>query len=401
MKNKKILTAPLRCPQPPSQHSTCLRVRPQWLCQAKTDCWRVSCPQNRVQEMKKLTRLTYDDFGAKKNSRQKAVRVLEKQDRMKECADIRMNGVRPEIVKHKRHESWEKLLGKLFGIFGCGGGGKSTAMRQIATRLKEQGKRVHILSFQNSVCTKNGKDGCTIHMWIRRMNAGEIQLPCTCLVEEAPYCNIFVLSRLCPFMLLLEIQWIWVGDFGQPQAHGHWRGQLCRNGLCVDGRLSSFLPRDIVVFDDDKRSRCPVLKDFRARLRQAREEDVPAFIEEGRRLFRAPPPFAVTIVISHFKRRKLCRAADKRWRRANPDDSNRILETDDLGPIAAYVGMSVKALQTGPLVKGLWYTIECLEPIELKEQEIMNARMALLQQMDPFGAWPSSAEALPATISKL
>ena len=86
--------------------------------------------------MKKLTRLTYDDFGAK-NSRQKAVRVLEKQDRMQECADIRMNGVRPEIVKHKRHESWEKLLGKSFGIFGCEGGGKSTAMRKIATRLKE------------------------------------------------------------------------------------------------------------------------------------------------------------------------------------------------------------------------------------------------------------------------
>ena len=97
---------------------------------------------------------------------------------------------------------------------------------------------------------------------------------------------------------------------------------------------------------------------------------MPAFIEEGRRLFRARPPFAVTIVISHFKRRRLCRAADKRWRRANPDVSNRILETDDLGPIAAYVGMSVKALQTGPLVNGLWYSIECLEPIELKEQAV-------------------------------
>ena len=195
--------------------------RPQWLCQAKTDCWRVACPKNKLAAVKQLNKLTYRDFGADSDNR--AVRVMERPDRMQECADIRMNGVSPEIVKHRRHESWEKLLGRSFGIFGCGGGGKSTAMREIATRLKERGKRVHILSFQNSVCAKNGKDGCTIHTWIRRMNAGEIELPCTCLVDEAPYCNIFVLSRLCPFMLLPEIQWIWVGDFAQPQAHGHWR----------------------------------------------------------------------------------------------------------------------------------------------------------------------------------
>ena len=156
----------------------------------------------------------------------------------------------------------------------------------------------------------------------------------------------------------------------RPQAHGHWRGQLCRNGLCVDGRLSSFLSRDFVMYENDRRSKCPILKDFRARLRQAREEDVPAFIQEGRQLFKAPPPFAVTIVISHLKRRKLCRAADARWRRGNSDVSNLILETDDLGPIAVHIGLSVKALQTGPLVKGLWYTVECLEPLELQEQTV-------------------------------
>ena len=96
--------------------------RPQWLCQAKTDCWRLACPKNKVAEVKKLNKLTYRDFGADSDDR--AVRVMEKQDRMQECADIRMNGVRPEIVKHRRHESWEKLLGKSFGFFGCGGGGK-------------------------------------------------------------------------------------------------------------------------------------------------------------------------------------------------------------------------------------------------------------------------------------
>ena len=150
----------------------------------------------------------------------------------------------------------------------------------------------------------------TIHMFCRKMSAGEIQLPCTIFVDEIAYCNTYVLSRLVPYCLLLEIQWIFVGDFSQPQAHGHWRGQLCRNGLCVDGRFSSFLPKDYVLLDDDRRSRCPILKDFRARLRQAQDSDIPAFIEEGRKLFRAPPPFEVTIVISHAKRRKLCRAAD-------------------------------------------------------------------------------------------
>ena len=40
-----------------------------------------------------------------------------------------------------------------------------------------------------------------------------------------------------------------------------------------------------------------------------------------------------------------------------------------------HIGLSVKALQTGPLVKGLWYTIECLEPIELREQAVRWGEM--------------------------
>ena len=32
--------------------------------------------------------------------------------------------------------------------------------------------------------------------------------------------------------------------------------------------------------------------------------------------------------------------------------------------------MSVKALQTGPLVKGLWYTVQCLESLELQDQTV-------------------------------
>jgi hypothetical protein len=54
--------------------------RPQWLCQAKTDCWRLACPKNKVAEAKKLNKLSYRDFGADSDDR--AVRVMEKQDRM-------------------------------------------------------------------------------------------------------------------------------------------------------------------------------------------------------------------------------------------------------------------------------------------------------------------------------
>ena len=109
--------------------------RPQWLVQAKTDAWRLSCPKSKMPEVKKLQSLTYRAFGADCDG--KALRVCEKEDRMQNCSDVRMNGVRPEIVKHVRHESWEGLLDKSFGIFGCGGGGKNTNMRQIVTRLKK------------------------------------------------------------------------------------------------------------------------------------------------------------------------------------------------------------------------------------------------------------------------
>ena len=51
-------------------------------------------------EVRRVQSLTYRASGADCDDR--ALRVSEKPDRMKECADIRVSGVKPEIVKHKR-----------------------------------------------------------------------------------------------------------------------------------------------------------------------------------------------------------------------------------------------------------------------------------------------------------
>ena len=38
----------------------------------------------------------------------------------------------------------------------------------------------------------------------------------------------------------------------------------------------------------------------------------PVFIEEGRQLFRAKPPYELTIALSHSKRRRICALVDRR-----------------------------------------------------------------------------------------
>ena len=106
------------------------------------------------------------------------------------------------------------------------------------------------------------------------------------------------------FFQLPELNWVLCGDPSQPESQGAWRGKVSKNNL-ANGRFSSFLPEAYVVLENDFRSLCPVLKDFRARLRQATEEQVPAFIEEGRKLFTARAPFDTCIVLSHAKRLKI------------------------------------------------------------------------------------------------
>ena len=82
-----------------------------------------------------------------------------------------------------------------------------------------------------------------------------------------------------------EIRWVLVGDWHQPQMECNWHGVVAANGLHKNGRLSSYLASDFVYLEDDKRSQCAILKNFRKRLREADESQVPDFIEEGRLLF--------------------------------------------------------------------------------------------------------------------
>ena len=153
---------------------------------------------------------------------------------------------------------------------------------------------------------------------------------------------------------------------------GHWRGVTCRNGLLKDGRWSAYLPRKIVKFTQDKRSKCPILRDFRKRLREADESEISAFIAEGRQLFRAPGPWETTIVVSNAKRRKICAQATEKWHRDNPDISCRHISCDDLpGGFWLFVGLVLRGrFGARQLINGMRYQCTCLDPIELEETEL-------------------------------
>ena len=141
--------------------------RPQWLTQARTDAWRLSLPKRAVPELRRLRALTYQDFGVP--CADQAVRITERTDAgLKECSDMRQECPEPQLVRHVRHESPDKLLGKNFGIFGVGGSGKSRMMRELAAQLKAQGTQIYIIAYQNSVACKNGEDGQTVHYCCRK-----------------------------------------------------------------------------------------------------------------------------------------------------------------------------------------------------------------------------------------
>ena len=237
-------------------------------------------------------------------------------------------------------------------------------MREIRAKLEAEGRKTYVVSFQNSVAAAN--NGLTLHMFCAAMAAGSIQTPCTVLWDEVFYCPISALARMVKFFRLPEIQWIFVGDWHQPQMEANWRGVVGPNGLYKSGRLSSYLPEQFVYLDNDLRSRCPLLKDFRKRLREA--EEVEDFVAEGRRLFTASPPYELTIVVSHAKRRKICQQADKRARYEKEDVVLR--PSQDLGEIATYLGLSLRCIEADynrGLVKGMWYTIVEMEPLTLEE----------------------------------
>ena len=155
------------------------------------------------------------------------------------------------------------------------------------------------------------------------------------------------MARMVPYRMLPSIQWIFLGDPGQPQIAGHWRKQRCRNGLYVQGSLSSYLPEAYVHLTEDHRSLCPILKDYRKRLREADDRALPSLIEEGRRIFTCLPRHEHTIVVTNAKRRKICRTADRAWRVGNPDEPALRIQSEDLGPIWLYVGARVNGEARG------------------------------------------------------
>ena len=124
----------------------------------------------------------------------------------------------PEVAKHTRHETWEGLTGD-YTIAGVGGAGKSTAMRAIRAKLEAEGRKTYVVSFQNSVAAAN--NGLTLHMFCAAMAAGSIQTPCTVLWDEVFYCPISALARMVKYFRLPEIQWIFVGDWHQPQMEAN------------------------------------------------------------------------------------------------------------------------------------------------------------------------------------
>jgi len=140
--------------------------------------------------------------------------------------------------------------------------------------------------------------------------------------------------------------------------------------LC-DGRWSIHLPEKVIELTEDKRSKCPVLLDFRKRLREADETEVGAFIAEGRRLFCAPPPWETQIVVSNAKRRRLCTKATEAWKQNHPDVSCRYVACEDIGHFWLYVGLVLRGrFGARTLINGMRYICTCLEPIELEEQEL-------------------------------
>ena len=117
-------------------------------------------------------------------------------------------------------------------------------MRAIRAKLEAEGRKTYVVSFQNSVAAAN--NGLTLHMFCAAMAAGSIQTPCTVLWDEVFYCPISALARMVKYFRLPEMQWIFVGDWHQPQMEANWRGVVTPNGLYKNGRLSSYLPEDFV-----------------------------------------------------------------------------------------------------------------------------------------------------------
>ena len=156
-----------------------------------------------VPELIKLRKLTYRELDGS-DCDEPCLRVYFNVSWMKDCSEIQ-SGYNPEPRKQKRHESYEELLDKNFVLAGVGGAGKSTALREIRQRLEAQGKKVYVVSFQNSVAAAS--NGLTLHMFAAALSGGRIEMPCTVLWDEIFYCPITSLARMVQYFRIPEIQW--------------------------------------------------------------------------------------------------------------------------------------------------------------------------------------------------
>ena len=130
----------------------------------------------------------------------------------------------------------------------------------------------------------------------------------------------------------------------------------CENVSVNVLKWSSYLPEKIVQKTVDKRSKCQILRDYRKRLREADESEVPAFIQEGRQLFKAEGPWETTIVVSNAKRRRICEETTKKWKEENPDVSCRWIECEDIEGYWLYLGLSVRGrFGAKTLINGMQY----------------------------------------------
>ena len=133
---------------------------PKYACQVRTDALLCAFPKRLAPEIKKLRELPLRALGV--DSDAPALRVSFAEPRwMKHCSNIRQDFPRPEIAQHTLVQ--EIPEDEDFVLTGCGGSGKSTAMREFAARLKAKGKQVYVISFQNSVAAKSNGQTCLLY----------------------------------------------------------------------------------------------------------------------------------------------------------------------------------------------------------------------------------------------
>ena len=223
---------------------------------------------------------------------------------MQNVQDIRQESCKPVVEQWRRHDNWEHLLGKDWTLIGPAGTGKTYLLLQIAEKLRQQGRKVYMISFTNAVCCQLA-EAVTVHKFCNMAYRGELETPATVIWDEVFYVNTYTRARMSP-LRMLDLTWIYAGDHKQLQMPGHWRGVVTRNNLMG----SQYLPPDYVELTEPKRTIEPLFWAFQMRVRNATPTELPALKQEAKKRFRAEGPFEMTICLSHKKRRRINAASN-------------------------------------------------------------------------------------------